>query len=78
MQYMSESLDAANTQRKLHPQGSSTGVLHKGPPQGSLGNPRKPWIFGYFPNFVWYFLTFLSNNKVFGRNNVIFELLQQK
>ena len=44
----------------------STGVLHRGPPQGSLGNPRKPWIFGYFSRFLRYFLDFLSNIRVFG------------
>ena len=37
---------------------ASTGVLHRGPPQGSLGNPRKPWMFWYFPGFVRYFLDF--------------------
>ena len=27
---------------------AATGVLHRCPPQGSLGNPRKPWILRYF------------------------------
>ena len=26
--------------------------LHRGPPQGSLGNLRKPWIFEYFSEFL--------------------------
>ena len=60
------------------PQGSSTGVLHRGPPQGSLGNPRKPRNFRYFSDFLRYFLDFGSNIKVVGQNNVFFELLQQK
>ena len=54
-----------------------SGVLHRGPPQGSLGNPRKPLIFVYFYVFL-YFLNFLSNIKVVGQNSVIFKLLQQK
>ena len=33
------------------PQGS-TGL------QSALGNPRKPWIFEYFPIFFWYFQEF--------------------
>ena len=41
----------------------------------SLGIPRN---FRDFPVFFWYFLDFLSNIKVFGQNNLIFELLQQK
>ena len=31
--------------------------LHRAP-QGSLGNPRKPWIVGYFWGFFLYFLNF--------------------
>ena len=52
--------------------------LHRGPPQGSLGNPRKPWILKYFSEFCGYFQAFWSNIKVLGQNNMIFELLQQK
>ena len=55
-----------------------TGVLLRGPPQGSLRNPRKPWIVVYFPGFLGYFRDVWSNIKAFGQNNVIFELLQQK
>ena len=46
-------------------------------PQGSLGNPRKPYfyIFSYFLRYV---LDFLSNINVFHKNIVISELLQQK
>ena len=46
--------------------------LHIGP--GSLGIPRKP-IFTYLWWFFWYFWL---NIKVFGQNNLIFELLRQK
>ena len=48
-----------------------TGVLHRGPPQGSLGNPRKPWIFVYFSGFVWYLLDFLSNIMFFFCQNQV-------
>ena len=41
----------------------------------SLGIPRIIW---YFLGFVGYFLDFWSNIKVFGQNNMIFQLLQQK
>ena len=40
--------------------------------------PRNPWIFKYFSGFFGYFRDFWSNIRVFGQNNVIFELLQQK
>ena len=50
----------------------------QGSPQGSLGNPRKPWIFLYIPGFFWNFRDLLSNIMVFGQNNVIFELLRHK
>ena len=51
--------------------GVSTGV--------STGVPRKPRNSRYFfSGFVKYFMDFWSNIRVFGQNNVIFELLRQK
>ena len=44
-------------------------------PQGTLGKLLCLYIFLVF---FMYFLIFLSNIKVFGQNNVIFELLRQK
>ena len=52
----------------LPPQGS-TG------PQGSLGNLG---ICEFLLGFLRYFYDFLWNIRVFGQNNVIFQLLQQK
>ena len=52
--------------------------LHRGlhrAPQETLGNPG---FWDYFQGFLKCFLDFWSNIKVFGENNVIFELLQQK
>ena len=49
--------------------------LHIGPPHRSLGIPRN---FRESPRFLGYFRDFWSNIGVFGQNNVIFELLQQK
>ena len=54
---------------------SSIWVLHIGPPHRSLGIPRN---FREFPVFFEYFRDFWLNIRVFGQNNVIFELLQQK
>ena len=48
----------------------TTGPEDLGPPQGSLGNPRKPRNFGYFPRFFGYFRDFWSNIRVFGQNKV--------
>ena len=53
-------------------------LSHRSPhrsPHRSLGIPRN---FREFPGFFWYFRDFWSNIRVFGQNNLIFELLQQK
>ena len=59
--------------QRLHraPQGSTR--LHR-----ATGNPRKPRNFWYFWRLLGYFLDFLSSIRVFGQNNVFFELLRQK
>ena len=43
---------------------------HRSPHRSPPRNPRNPWIFGYFSNFVGYFLDFWSNIKVFGPGEV--------
>ena len=60
-------------------------VLHRAPqghrstgPQGSLGNPRKTFVFIYFQGFVGYFRDFGLNIKVSGQNNMFFQLLRQE
>ena len=62
---------STNPNTSCNPQGSSTGVLHRGPYE-TLGNPRKPTIFTYFSGFL------VKNIMAFGQNDVIFELLRQK
>ena len=44
----------------------------------ATGIPRKPWENLYFNLFLGYFWNCGLNIKVFGQNNLIFELLQQK
>ena len=68
----------ACAQKEYQEQSATTGVLHRGPPQGSLGNPRKPWILGDFLILLWYFREFGKILRFLVKITVIFELLQQK
>ena len=53
--------------------GTGDGIIKS--PQGTLGKPRNFEIFFWILGYLW---DLGSNIKVFGQNNVFFQLLQQK